>query len=137
MNHAGISSGCTTCHAVGKRGTPFFGVTPLPQGSGHIPTSADCVTCHASTTEFGPGTAMQHTGITSGCATCHDTAKSFTGVPDQDQTGESPSDDGEVRNLPRVANFTSFSGTAMHHTGISSGCTTCHAAGATGTAFVG
>ena len=23
---------------------------------------------------------MQHTGITSGCATCHDTGKSFTGV---------------------------------------------------------
>ncbi len=84
MNHRGIASGCTTCHAVGATGTAFFGVTPVPQGSGHIPTVEDCVTCHASTTKFGPGTAMQHTGISSGCATCHDTGKTFTGV-NQDQ----------------------------------------------------
>ncbi len=37
MNHTGISSGCTTCHAAGATGTAFFGVTPLPQGCGSHP----------------------------------------------------------------------------------------------------
>ena len=138
MNHTGTVIGCTTCHAVGSAGTAFFGVTPLPQGSGHIPTNADCVTCHASTTKFGPGTPMQHAGITGGCASCHDTGKSFTGV-----TGLRTKPTNHVPTTARCetchasTNFTSFSGTAMNHTGISSGCTTCHAAGATGTAFFG
>ncbi len=40
---------------------------------GHIPLPAgdDCSVCHTVFTGFGPGTAMVHTGITSGCATCH------------------------------------------------------------------
>ncbi len=81
MKHTGISSGCTTCHAAGATGTAFFGVTPLPQGCGHIPTNADCVTCHASTSKFGPGTPMNHTPVAgTPCATCHETGKSFTGV---------------------------------------------------------
>ena len=61
-------------------GTAFYGVTPLPQGSGHIPTSADCVTCHASTAKFGPGTAMQHTGITAVVRPATTPARRFTGV---------------------------------------------------------
>ena len=80
MNHSGITSGCTTCHAAGASGTAFTGVTPKPQGSGHIPTTADCASCHKSTTAFGPGTPMNHAGITSGCATCHASGLSFTGV---------------------------------------------------------
>ena len=102
MNHSGITSGCTTCHAASPTGIAFTGVTPKAQGNGHIPTSADCATCHKSTTAFGPGTPMSHTGISSGCATCHDTGKSFTGVIDrQDQAGQPHSDDGDLRELPR------------------------------------
>ena len=58
----------------------FYGVTPKPQGSGHIPTTADCATCHKSTTAFGPGTAMVHTGISTRLCHLPRTGKSFTGV---------------------------------------------------------
>jgi len=74
-----IASIARTCHAASATGTAFTGVTPKPQGSGHIPTTADCATCHKSTTSFA-GTAMNHSGISSGCATCHETGKSFVGV---------------------------------------------------------
>ena len=138
MNHAGIVNGCATCHAVGSTGTAFYGVSPTPQGSGHIPTSADCVTCHASTAKFGPGTVMQHTGITNGCATCHDTGKSFTGVTNLKTKPSNHVPTAAACEVCHAASkFTSFAGTAMQHTGISSGCTTCHAASATGTPFFG
>jgi len=65
MNHTGIASGCTTCHAASATGVAFTGITPLSQGAGHIPTGADCVTCHKSTTSFA-GTAMNHAGISRG-----------------------------------------------------------------------
>ena len=129
MNHTGIASGCTTCHAAGPTGTPFYGVTPKPQGSGHIPTTADCATCHTSTTAFGPGTLMVHTGISTGCATCHDTGKSFTGVTNlkTKPTNHVPTT-AACETCHSATNFTTFAGTAMSHSGIASGCTTCHAA---------
>ncbi len=138
MNHTGISSGCTTCHAASVTGTPFYGVTPKPQGTGHIPTTADCATCHKSTTAFGPGTLMVHTGITTGCATCHDTGKSFTGVTNlKTKPSNHVPTSATCETCHSATNFTTFAGTAMNHTGISRGCTTCHAAGATGTPFSG
>ncbi len=81
MNHTGITTGCVTCHAASATGTAFLGVTPKPQGTGHIPTTAACESCHKSTTAFGPGTAMNHAAVTgTACATCHETGRSYTGV---------------------------------------------------------
>ncbi len=102
MNHAGISSGCTTCHAVGASGTAFYGVTPLPQGSGHIPTNADCVTCHASTAKFGPGTAMSTPASrTRLCDLSRHRQDVHRRDQSQDQAGEPRADDGGLRDLPR------------------------------------
>jgi hypothetical protein len=160
MSHTGIVSGCTTCHAVGTTGTAFFGVTPLPQGTGHIPVTGDCATCHTSTTKFGPGTAMNHTGILSGCATCHETGKSFVGVtivtrPTQTQVPGHPTTGdcstchtstvsfalgvtgGKPANhIPTTqactlchTNSSDYSVYTMNHTGIASGCSTCHGTG--------
>ena len=167
--YTGISSGCTTCHAAGATGTAFFGVTPLPQGSGHIPTNADCVSCHASTSKFRsrhanephagggnavrdlPRTGKSFTGVaivtrptaaqdaahppTGDCGTCHSSTTSFTtGV-----TGK------PANHIPTIQACTlchtslpgSYKPGVMNHSGISSGCTTCHAAGGTGQAFFG
>ncbi len=79
MNHAGISTGCATCHATGKS---FFGVTVVtPPADPHPDRRAACETCHAPAkfTNFSGGT-MNHAGISTGCATCHATGKSFFGV---------------------------------------------------------
>ena len=59
MNHAGITTGCATCHDTGKS---FFGVTNLKtKPANHIPTTAACETCHAAGkfTSFA-GTQMNH-----------------------------------------------------------------------------
>jgi len=101
MNHAGITHGCGTCHPPHVMGISFFGVTPRPQGPGHIPTASDCAVCHKSTAAFGPGTVMNHAGIAGDCARCHATGRSFAGLT--------------VKTPPR------------DHVPISAACETCHA----------
>ena len=94
--------------------------------------------CHKSTTAFGPGTLMVHTGITTGCATCHDTGKSFTGVTNlKTKPSNHVPTSAACETCHSASNFTTFAGTAMNHSGIASGCTTCHAASVTGTPFAG
>ncbi len=101
MVHTGITSGCTNCH----NGQTFaVGMTPQNKSNytGHPTTTSDCTACHSATnfTTFFPGaggtlptnhipltgqactlchsagysltlTVMSHTGITTGCSTCH------------------------------------------------------------------
>ena len=119
MNHAGITSGCATCH----NGTNALGKSSYAP---HITTTAACETCHAATnfTAWGPGTKMNHTGITSGCAACHDGAHapalgkaSFA----NHVTTAAP-----CETCHSKTNFTTWSGTKMNHTGITTGCATCH-----------
>ena len=107
MNHAGISSNCVACHAPIGSGLNFAGVarivgmpaTSPPGPLAHIPSSTRCESCHlgslpsglipASATKTAPGTgfatpaptaAMIHSGVTSGCNACHDTAMVWLGV---------------------------------------------------------
>jgi hypothetical protein len=108
MPHSGVVSGtCGSCHGSGLTGSgylgPFAGPTALggtytagevafvPKqiisspaigaSGGHIPppSADDCSVCHLSTSAFGPGTAMVHTNITSGCATCHSAGATWYG----------------------------------------------------------
>ena len=108
MNHAGIASGCITCHAVGASGIAFAGVTPRPQGAGHfrprpiarpatarrLPLAATSPAASRPTTSRPPRRArcatptptsakpgvMNHSGITTGCTTCHAAGASGIGV---------------------------------------------------------
>ena len=107
MSHAGITSNCAACHGPGITGTSFVGVSKIvvmpatsPMGaSAHIPSSTTCETCHLGTTPAGmvaasatktapgtlfatpaPTTTMIHTGITSGCSSCHDTSYVWMGM---------------------------------------------------------
>ena len=107
MSHAGITSNCAACHGPGLNGSSFTGISQIvsmpatsPMGSSsHIPSSTTCETCHlgstpagmvaASATKTAPGTlfatpvpttAQIHTGITSGCSSCHDTNDVWMGM---------------------------------------------------------
>ena len=107
MSHTGITSNCVSCHGPGITGSSFAGVSNIvvmpatsPMGTGsHIPSSTTCETCHlgtvpsglvaASATKSAPGTLFAtpaptttqiHTGITSGCSSCHDTSFVWMGV---------------------------------------------------------
>jgi hypothetical protein len=100
MSHAGITTGCVTCHGPTITGSSFFGISKItvmppssaPGAGSHIPSNTTCESCHAGSTPSAPvpanaavtapgtlfanpvpTTALVHAGITSGCAACHDT----------------------------------------------------------------
>ena len=67
MNHAGITSACASCHDnTHAKGSASY--------AAHVPFTQACEYCHSASvfTAWGPGTKMNHTGISSGCAPCHD-----------------------------------------------------------------
>ena len=116
MNHTGITSGCTTCHAASVTGTPFYGVTPKPQGTGHIPTTADCATL-----------SQVHHRVRSGNADgAHRHHHRLRDLPrhrqelhrgdDQDAPANHiPIRRARARPATPPTNFTTFAGTAMNH----------------------
>jgi len=101
MVHAGITSGCATCHGPSITSASFYGVTPKTNAGlvpPHIPAGTNCEACHSNAipampipaagagsvggTTFANG-QMSHAGITSGCAACHGPgigASSFFGI---------------------------------------------------------
>jgi hypothetical protein len=129
--HASVAAtACSTCHDTGKSfpGTPAVVVKPA---SGHIPTgSVTCNTCHTSTSDFKVWT-MNHAAVTAtSCATCHDTGKVF--MASTPALVLKPSS-GHIPILPTGKacdachkSTTSFTTWTMDHTGITSGCQTCH-----------
>ncbi len=117
MNHTGIVTGCATCHATGM--SWVGGIVTKP--TTHITTSLPCENCHKSTTSF-LGATYDHTGITGGCATCHNGTTAL-GKP--------------ATHIPTSMgcetchkSTTAFGpGTPMNHTGIVTGCAICHSGG--------
>jgi hypothetical protein len=81
---AGITNNCSSCHD----GKAHDGVIVITKPVKHIPTSADCSTCHGDTTN-GPGvngtatsgfasadpfTTTVHPAYTTGCRSCHNSS---------------------------------------------------------------
>ena len=78
---AGITNNCMSCHD----GKAHDGVVVVSKPAGHIPTSADCSTCHADTnngpgingssisgfTNADPFVNTVHPAYTTGCRSCH------------------------------------------------------------------
>jgi hypothetical protein len=124
-----------------------------------MPTAEACESCHSKTafTAFS-GTAMTHTGITSNCASCHETGMSWFGVtmvdrptaaqdPNHPKTGDCSGCHGSTtsfstgvtkpaNHIPTTqactlchTNASNYAIYTMNHTGITSGCATCHGAG--------
>jgi hypothetical protein len=108
MSHTGITTNCAACHGPSITASSFTGISKIvvmpatsPAGaSSHIPSGNSCETCHLGTTPAGmvaanaakatgpgtlflnpvPTTTQIHTGITSGCNSCHDTGMSWMGM---------------------------------------------------------
>ena len=142
MSHTGIISGCSSCHG----GQLFQGSVPNPptfKSANHIPSSTVCETCHSTsnTTAGGfatPNPAMNHVGITTGCATCHNGANVGTTVTTIVLGKAAPT----INHIPTAAPCETCHTTApvgvgpiggfaspnpaMSHTGITTGCATCH-----------
>ncbi len=98
FSHAGIASGCDTCHGPNVTSSTFYGVSSIvvmppssyPGPGSHIPASAQCETCHKGVVPAAlvsvtgskslPGSGFMlpkpagadiHNGVT-GCVSCHE-----------------------------------------------------------------
>jgi hypothetical protein len=138
-SHQVTTADCSTCHT---STVTFVTSTGGTMPANHLPTAQPCTTCHTS---FGANSGvMNHAGILSGCASCHN-GQSFVGVtPVSKPSNHIPYATAllgganmgcEFCHNPTV--FTSFtslvSSTTMHNGsqgGGSSGlCVTCHLSG--------
>ena len=99
FSHSGMTSGCAECHGQSIAAGTFQGISTIvvmpPSASAastsHLPTSTNCETCHlgslptaqvpGNAAHAAPGsgfmtpaptTTMVHTGVTGGCANCHE-----------------------------------------------------------------
>lgn len=130
FDHATLKAGgtnqglaCSTCHD---------GVTATGKTANHVPSTRDCVICHATypptASSFAGGT-FDHSGpemTGKQCMSCHD------GVI---ATGKTPTHVATNQDCAACHNTTSFAGaTGFDHTGVTSGCqkSGCHASGTPG-----
>jgi hypothetical protein len=112
MNHTGTAGQCTTCH-----NGSYLAAGARKQSTNHIPDSRQCDACHTNTLAFKPA-VMNHTGLTSQCATCHNggyaRGKPVTHIPTS-------------RNCDAChRNTVAFAPSTMDHTGLAGQCITCH-----------
>lgn len=116
MNHAGLDKQCSSCHSGG-----YLPQNAQTKTATHISTTAQCDSCHASTTTWATG-IFNHSaaspGVAGRCSTCHNGTSAL---------GKS------VNHLPTAAqcdnchkSFTAFSAASMDHAGTSGKCNTCH-----------
>ena len=148
FSHSGITSGCAACHGDTINGNSFYGISNIivippsgiPGAGSHLPTTASCETCHAGSvpttlvagnaTTTAPGTAFQnpvptaamiHTGITGGCASCHDTNFVWMGMNKYPITTSAPYTGFQTR--PQATAGTFHVADAAHPNGE---CSNCH-----------
>ena len=172
FSHTGLVKQCSDCHGTTVTATSFYGVVTktFNLSPPHVPTSLQCSTCHTPTPSgliaVSGGTGANtfgnakfiHTGISSGCATCHDstiTSSSFYGLSNIVVMPPAVASLGGPTNHIPVGNtcenchsapagfvtsigtatlnafFNSPPGTVSVHAGISGNCSSCHERGTT------
>ena len=169
FNHTGMVKTCADCHGASVTSTSFFGVYPMTIGRLSpihvpIPTTQACNVCHTTTPlglvpSAGGGTAYNfgntkyiHTGITTGCAACHDTnSQTYYGLSNtvlmpatspMGATSHIPSSNvcenchavpsgfiNTVGTAPGSAFALNPPSTAQIHNGITGNCSNCHDTG--------
>ncbi|MBS1129234.1 MAG: hypothetical protein H6R16_236, partial [Proteobacteria bacterium] len=123
FNHASASpaaaGNCSTCHN---------GTTALGKPTTHIPTTAQCDTCHGNFNAFRPAT-MSHTGTTGpiapgNCSLCHGGGYLFANALAKPTTHV-------LTNMQcdtcHTGGYTSWTGAKFIHSATATGsCSTCH-----------
>ncbi len=130
---------CSSCHSSSTYAAGAFGPSNMTQAR-HAFVATNCVTCHEKGLSFymgaaSPGLQGRPADHTSGqmvapnnCGICHTTANwNSTTIP----AGHMPNPANQACTVCHTAapsNYTTLAANAVLHTGISSGCITCHSA---------
>jgi hypothetical protein len=130
FDHTGVAAGtCSSCHN---------GVKATGKSTSHLPTTQSCDACH-STTAWKPA-VFNHSGITSGCASCHNGSTSYGGAvigfksASHWATGRECSYCHAYPNWTPLTFVTTRGGQGSHlsaaypgdHTGVNPTCVACH-----------
>ncbi len=116
MNHDGLAGRCITCHSGG-----FISQNAQTKPKTHVSTTAQCDTCHSSTTTWATGTLDHATvlpPVTGRCSTCHNSVSALGKPVTHVLTG--------AQCDSCHTNFTAFKPAVMNHVGAAGQCATCH-----------
>jgi hypothetical protein len=116
MNHTGLAGLCSSCHSGAYLAQNAQAKTPT-----HIATTAQCDTCHRSTTSWATASFNHVTAsppAAGRCSACHNGTAAL-GKPTNHVPTTSQCDTCH-------ANFTAFAPAAMNHAGTAAQCSTCH-----------
>jgi hypothetical protein len=154
--HTGITSGCNQCHG-GTTQLTFYNNNDNPKAGvltpSHLPylSGTDCASCHAKNYVAGGFGRMNmsqatHAFVSTTCITCHEKGLSFymgaaspalQGRPADHTSGQmvavghmpNPANQGcTVCHTAAPANYATLAANPVLHTGITTGCITCHGA---------
>ena len=141
VTHIGTTAQCDTCHSstaswatatfnhavatpavAGRCASCHNSVAALGKPSSHIPTGAQCDSCHANFTSFKPA-QMNHSGMTGQCSTCHNGSYLFANALKR-----------PINHIPSIAQcdtchvsgFVNWSPVTMNHSGLNGLCSSCH-----------
>ncbi|MFZ6820663.1 cytochrome c3 family protein, partial [Undibacterium sp. Ji22W] len=117
MNHAGMAGTCITCHS-----GAYVAQNAQTKSAKHITTTAQCDTCHTSTTTW-TGVNFNHANVSppvaGRCASCHNgstaAGKSATHIPTTAQCDSC-----------HTSGFSTWTSPKMNHAGMAGTCSTCH-----------
>ena len=123
VDHQEVSGNCSTCHN---------GQVAIGKSDFHLPTNAECDSCHNTTSFFALAAdgSFDHTGISGGCSACHNGNAAVGKTPTLADTppGNHPITTAECISCHTTA---SFQGAFPDHSDpaiIGPGCNTCHGA---------
>jgi hypothetical protein len=119
---------CSQCHT----GTNYF--SGLVKPNGHIPTTGTCSTCHIVSGDYSiaglASNAILHTGISSGCTTCHTAgtgAGPFAGCATQAACASPPPLTYQPKMMPLLAGGSPTApSTSTHVPAAGIDCQPCH-----------
>ena len=116
MNHSGTAGRCITCHSGG-----FLAQNAQTKPATHIPTTAQCDSCHQSTTSWATrifNHELASPPVAGRCSSCHN-GTSALGKPNTHVPTAAQCDSCHT-------NFTAFNPAFMNHAGTAAQCNSCH-----------
>jgi hypothetical protein len=131
FSHSGITKDCAVCHGDSVTSTTFEGSPVIKTMLGlspiHVPSSQTCELCHqtvptglskinSTSATFATNSKFSHSGITTGCATCHGAGVSGTSFYG-------------ITRIVVLSNYNQASGANSHIPAPNNAsCESCHAA---------